>query len=170
MFHSYFQIVKEQTGRPRNPEFQSKCFMQSALKCSYVLISAYNLLAFPACPPALARHFHSCHPLPAHNTVDFCFYAPSPWSCIYQHIYPAFIKWEKRHKVFPNPALRFSTKRVQAISDVTAQKIPVALDWNRFSGCREMADEEWNQCSSVQGAKNTECKQILWAVTVEASN
>lgn len=147
--------------------------MQNALKHSYVLISAYNLLAFPACPPALAHHFHPCHPLPAHNSVDFCFYAPSPWSCIHQRIYPVFIKWEKRHKVFPNPALGFGSKSIQAIREVTARKIllrPVALDWNKLSGYTEMADEEWNQCSGMQGAKNTKCKQILWAATVEASN
>lgn len=51
----------------------------------------------------------------------------------------------QRVKFFPNPTFRFGTERVQAIRDETAWKIllkPVALDWNRHSGCSKVADEE----------------------------
>lgn len=76
-------------------------------------------------------------------------------------------------KAFLNPALRFGTRGVQAVRDITAGKIPlrpVAVGWNRLRGCPEMADKQWDQRSGVQGAKNTECKRRLWAATAQASS
>lgn len=141
--------------------------MWSTLKCFYLLIPAYNSLAFFAysCLFAISTGI-------IHSWLIFLFI----YAIISFFPDPAFmniiIVWEKS-KILSSPALGFGTERVQAIRDATAQKIllePVALEWNRLGGCRKVADEEWNQCSGVQGAKNTECKQILWAVMVEASN
>lgn len=84
--------------------------MQSALKCSYVLISAYNLLAFPAYPPLLTIStpiIHSWLIILLISAFMLLFLDPA--------FINTFIKWKKGHKVFPNPALRFGTKRVQAI-------------------------------------------------------
>lgn len=83
--------------------------MQSALKCSYVLISAYNLLAFPACSPSLTISTPNIHFWLI--IVFFCFYASFPWSCIYQHIHqvgeeaqnlsqPSFKVWYQKDPVY----------------------------------------------------------------------
>jgi len=72
------------------------------------------------------------------------------------HLFPnpafidTFIKWEKRHKVFPNPALRFGTKRVQATRDVTARKIPLP-EW-LWTGTGLAAVKRWQMKSEITAA------------------